>query len=84
MKLSIRLLATVRSFSLWSANAGWRRTSLAVRASTTRRTFVRLEITAALSPNIRVIPVLLDGAIMPPNLDIAVRKGRLPDDVWFE
>jgi hypothetical protein len=36
--------------------------------------FVRLEIATALKRNIRVIPVLVDGALMPPSSD-------LPDDL---
>jgi len=36
--------------------------------------FVRLEIATALKRNIRVIPVLVDGASMPPS-------GQLPEDL---
>jgi hypothetical protein len=41
--------------------------------------FVRLEIAAALSRNVRVIPVLLDGAACPPNNNYQNRSARWRD-----
>ena len=46
--------------------------------------FVRMEIATALKRDIRVIPVLLDGVVMPPSTDLPddlkplVRRNALP------